>query len=334
MANPQKQYYLFHNEIKLGRYDEESFLREKRDLLVSTLKQNLLKDSEGPQLVDWFNQGSYALGTGIKPTDGDYDIDVGVQLSCNISSCPVKIKQIVKDALQHTNRTVEIKRPCVTITYKKNGSKDYHVDLPIYALDNGALYLASGKEHSKQENKLWTLSNPTELIDTIKNKFEGEERKQFRRCVRYLKKWRNEDDNLQFFKSIAITSAVYEYLDTSDTENDNLALISVLENLTDQFINYAIDPSTASHYMRLVIYLPAHDGVDLLTKVTANQMKYLQNALEKLKKVLLEVQEEYDVKEACTKLNRVFGDKFPIPEITETSVEVIEAPYVTVGTSA
>ena len=179
-----------------------------------------------------------------------------------------------------------------------------------------------------------TVPLPTELIDTIKNKFEGEERKQFRRCVRYLKKWRNEDDNLQFFKSIAITSAVYEYLDTSDTENDNLALISVLENLTYQFINYAIDPSTASHYMRLVIYLPAHDGVDLLTKVTANQMKYLQNALEKLKKVLLEVQEEYDVKEACTKLNRVFGDKFPIPEITETSVEVIEAPYVTVGTSA
>ncbi|MGQ1341467.1 hypothetical protein ACT4X4_06205 [Acinetobacter baumannii] len=43
MANPQKHYAKFHTNIRLGRYDEESTLREKRDLLISTLKDELKK---------------------------------------------------------------------------------------------------------------------------------------------------------------------------------------------------------------------------------------------------------------------------------------------------
>lgn len=111
MANPQKHYAKFHTNIRLGRYDEESTLREKRDLLISTLKDELKKDPNGPQFVEYFNQGSYALGTGIKPKNGDYDIDVGVLLDCDKEEYgSVEIKKIVRDALTHSNRTVTIKR--------------------------------------------------------------------------------------------------------------------------------------------------------------------------------------------------------------------------------
>ena len=276
------------------------------------------------------------MGTGIKPKDGDYDIDVGVQLDCNINDYePVALKEIVRNALTYQNRTVEIKRPCITVKYIKNSVIDYHVDFPIYATDSyGKLYLASGKEHSDAENKKWILSNPTELIDTIKNKFSSDKGKQFRRCTRYLKKWRNEYGNLDFFKSIAITSAVYEHINVEDTENDNQALLSILNILTNQFIYPARDPDTRSIYSRLKIFLPAHENLDLLEKLTCKQMKCLQAALSSLKETLVIVENELDTIEACKKLRKAFGSAFPIPVASAISTSVLTPAYVKTGSSA
>ena len=38
MANLQKQFLEFHDAIKLGTYEENGFLREKRDLIIDKLK--------------------------------------------------------------------------------------------------------------------------------------------------------------------------------------------------------------------------------------------------------------------------------------------------------
>lgn len=337
MANPQKHYAKFHTNIRLGRYDEESTLREKRDLLTSTLKDELKKDPNGPQFVEYFNQGSYALGTGIKPKNGDYDIDVGVLLDCDKEEYgSVEIKKIVRDALTHSNRTVTIKRPCVTVTYLKNGSPDYHVDLPIYAEDDkGNMYLARGKEFSSEDLKTWDISNPTELTDTILGKFEDDSdlRHQFRRCTRYLKQWRNEK-GLDFFKSIAITTAVYEHITAEDYENDNKVLLSIVNNVLDQFTTFSIDPENNEYYFRLVINLPAHQGVDLLEKLTRKQMEHLKSKLEDLKSSLEAVNEETDTVEACKILNKTFGRQFPIPEIQEVSEPVVQTYYTQEGKSA
>ena len=289
MANPQKHYAKFHTNIRLGRYDEESTLREKRDLLISTLKDELKKDPNGPQFVEYFNQGSYALGTGIKPRNGDYDIDVGVLLDSDKEEYgSVEIKKNVRDALTHTNRTVTIKRPCVTVTYLKNGTPDYHVDLPIYTEDDkGNMYLARGKEFSSEDLKTWDISNPNELTNTILGKFEDDSdlRHQFRRCTRYLKQWRNEK-GLDFFKSIAITSAVYEHITDEDYDNDNKVLLSIVNKLLNEFIHFSIDPETSEPYFRIVINLPAHGGVDLLEKLTKKQMEYLKLRESQLSKLL------------------------------------------------
>lgn len=83
MADLQTQFLGFHSAIRLGTYEENSFLRDKRDLIIEQLKSRLKekKDEGYPQYERSFNQGSYALNTGIKPIrDGDYDIDVGVLL--------------------------------------------------------------------------------------------------------------------------------------------------------------------------------------------------------------------------------------------------------------
>ncbi|MGJ3502445.1 hypothetical protein, partial [Piscirickettsia salmonis] len=78
MAKLQKEFLQFHDEIKLGTYDENQTLRDKRDLLVDELKEKL-KDEQLPgtdQKLTFtkMDQGSYAMNTGIKPDSDDYDI--------------------------------------------------------------------------------------------------------------------------------------------------------------------------------------------------------------------------------------------------------------------
>ncbi|MUG31406.1 cyclic GMP-AMP synthase DncV-like nucleotidyltransferase [Psychrobacter sanguinis] len=111
MAKLQTQFLAFHNNIKLGTYAENGFLREKRDLIINKLKEKLTAKVEDgyPQFVKSFNQGSYALNTGIKPINGDYDIDVGVLLDCHIEDYkPVDLKELVAECIKHTNRKVDM----------------------------------------------------------------------------------------------------------------------------------------------------------------------------------------------------------------------------------
>lgn len=97
MMNLQKEFIDFHNKIKLD--DENATLREKRDILLKKLKKNISIDAAA---YTTFNQGSYAMGTGIIPEDEDYDIDVGIKFNINKEdySDPLVAKKWVRDALK------------------------------------------------------------------------------------------------------------------------------------------------------------------------------------------------------------------------------------------
>jgi tRNA nucleotidyltransferase (CCA-adding enzyme) len=121
MPAVQKQFEDFHTAIKLDNDDEKANLREKRKVLIDALSANL--DKEVPSF-ETFNQGSYAMHTGVVPLDGNYDIDVGVIFDCNQSKYPdpVVLKKKVRDAVNTHGRTVLIRRPCVTVNYIRNDS--------------------------------------------------------------------------------------------------------------------------------------------------------------------------------------------------------------------
>ncbi|WP_234498043.1 cyclic GMP-AMP synthase DncV-like nucleotidyltransferase [Vibrio maritimus] len=82
MAELQKQMVAYHDQIKLGTYEENADLREKRDLLINELKKSLAEEkvpnTDRKLTFSKLDQGSYAMHTCVKPQDGDYDIDVGV----------------------------------------------------------------------------------------------------------------------------------------------------------------------------------------------------------------------------------------------------------------
>ncbi len=61
------------------------------------------------------------------------------------------LKEKIRDLLKnHTEYGAKIKKPCVTVTYKKDGEAAYHVDLVTYVYEDkddsdSQLYLARGK---------------------------------------------------------------------------------------------------------------------------------------------------------------------------------------------
>ncbi|RKH97813.1 nucleotidyltransferase [Corallococcus sp. AB030] len=142
MAKIQTQIEQFDSNIRLKRFDENKMLREKRDAILNRLREKfaaLRKEGKEIPSFDTFNQGSYQMGTGIQPADGDYDIDVGVRFNCASTKYPnpVTLKITVADALEgHTEIGTDIRRSCVTVYYKLNGEQAYHVDLAVYTYDN------------------------------------------------------------------------------------------------------------------------------------------------------------------------------------------------------
>lgn len=332
----QSYFEKFHANIKLDEDDEKARLREKRDTLLRSLKANLA--TEVPAFED-FHQGSYSMHTGIVPLDGNYDIDVGLVFDCPRSAYPdpVTLKRLVRDALNTHGRTIDIRRPCVTVNYIRDGKPEYHVDLAIYAKGNDdTLYLAKGKENSDVSKRIWEQANPKDLTRLIRETFDEEnERAQYRRCIRYIKRWRDQ----QFASggaplSIALTVAAMHWFkprfEVSGKASDLLALLDLAKEMVNQFRGTS---STEGWHHRLSVMLPVTPFNDLMECMTKTQMTKLKVKLETLHNALEEAYDESLPEEACKMMRNQFGGDFPIPEKAQTA-KAVAAPYISAGTSA
>lgn len=130
------------------------------------------------------------MGTGVKPVNGDYDIDVGVVFQIGSREQPRAVKRWVYDAVKNHTNSVSWKEPCITVQYQAAREPVYHVDLAVYGRDDlGRLYLSRGKEHAS--NSRWERCDPMALTKAINDRFSGDEAAQFRRVVQYLKRWKD-----------------------------------------------------------------------------------------------------------------------------------------------
>ena len=325
MANVQTQFNKFHDTIRRS-YDDNSILREKRDLLLGDLREGLRRYAQNQNIsiprFEHFNQGSYAIGTGIEPLPGeDYDIDVGLifHLSRNHYS-PVQVKQWVYEALHTGNRKVEYKRPCVRVQYHRAGGVLYHVDFAIYSENSSnwdnQLYLAKGFLGSKPEYQIWEVAEPKKLIDTFQQKFQYQgDRDQFKRVIRFLKRWKdvnfsaNGNDRPT---GIAITAcalnwfqrgARYDLYDGKDYYDD----LTALKNLAQAIINQLTWSG------RMTVNLPVPPNNNLFEKMSNRQMQNFKSRLEAFRDSLSQVEWTVEPLTACHILQGVFGDDFPTP---------------------
>lgn len=334
MPNMQKEFNTFHEVIKLKKYDENKDLRDKRDLLLDELR-DALKDEKIPGTDKSLtfrpiNQGSYAMNTGIKPKHDDYDIDVGVIFNVtNEEYESGTLKKLVRDKLNKSNRTVKYNRPCITVEYK---TEDYHVDLAVYADNNSDIHIAWGKEFSGE--KIWYKSEPEELTTWVADVSSDANRSaQFRRCVRYLKKWKEK----QFSSggngappSIGLTIQAREAFSFYGEKSDLNALIYIVEHIKNSFCD-DYDQESARWVKNIVVNLPVEPYKNVYYKMTLTQKN---NFYEKIDILLeaLEAAEQEDSEHSASKILRnIFGDEFPLVEDVK---EARVMPYVISGNNA
>ncbi len=339
MADVQHQMIQFHEAIKLKRFSENALLREKRDRVLNCLDRGLeqLFAELGlkPPKYETTDQGSYPLGTGTKPVDGDYDIDTGIRFKiCKDDYLdPVEVKEWVYFALKDHTERVEIRRSCVTVFYQQDNEPIYHVDLAVYSDKDcnpeGKMYLAKGKLNSGREHRFWQESNPQALIDLIKNCFsDKDDDRQFRRIIRYLKRWKDvkfSSDGNAAPIGIGITVAAYDWFTPVKTTNsfDNTRIYDDLEALghfiDSMFAQFKYVYSNGSMVERLTVFLPVSPRCDLFEKMTDNQMADFQEELRNLQTTIEKAKQKVDPIEACQILQKQFGDDFPVPSKVETA---------------
>jgi hypothetical protein len=335
MADVQKYFEEFDREIRLGRFDEEETLREKRNRIRDRLEEKLPEvfESHDEEIPDFYfeDQGSYEMGTAIEAIQGDIDIDQGLYIHVSTDEYdPVVLKKRIYEALggygdnPHTQE-MKIRRPCVTVWYQRNGERIYHVDLAVYSdgdeNTDGKDRLAMGREHSDEEHRYWEVSNPQALKEEIFGGYDETGRAQLRRVIRYLKRWKDlkfSPDGNEAPLGIGLTVAAHRwhsttYTDVFSREPDDLEALRDL--VAAMLRNFQGDPP------RLEVNLPVEPYNDLFEDMTNKHQEKLQERLADLKEALEEAIQSADPHDACKTLSKQFGEDFPVPAKEDVSEE-------------
>lgn len=336
MANIQKSFLDFHNAIKLD-VDDNSLLKKYKDDVIAGLQEELSSEIK----FETFLQGSYSTYTGIKSCDANIDFDIDIAVAFEISredySNPTTPKLWIKEALTKIfpDAEVKLKVPCVTATFKgKDSEKNVHVDVAVYANDNDQYYLAKGKEFSIPENRCWDIADPKGLKNKINTHLIDEnDRMQFRRCIRYLKRWKDNKFNQEHRPTgIGLTintmnmfsvSKTTDLLAGTTTYDDLLALKNLVQSMKNSFL-LTYDEASQEYRYRILAKLPVQPYTDTYCKMTFNQMEDFKAKLEKLSAALDFAYETIDDHDATVKLNTQFGNDFeiiPEEEVTENNLK-------------
>lgn len=328
----------FHDKIKLGREDGEyKSAREKDDSILKAVKK-ALKD-EGYPVIEDFLQGSQSTSTAVKHPVDDFDIDRSVVIAFDDApDDPVKVKKIVLKVLEDRGfKNAKIKKPCVTADY---ASLSLHIDIPLYREQNGVYELAVGKKNSKDENKEWSNSDPKGLRDWINNKdgYIGsaiEKLKQYKRIVRYLKRWRDVNFGSNVAKkvfSIGLTVMAKEKFKPSFDNNGKANDLVALRDTVSAILNGFHFRDQGSDQYKVIVDLPMSPYRDIFDGSSVNTGTQLYNKLTSLRNKLDTVIAEGDLTKQCKILNEIFGDDFEVPSnSSKTSSNAAKATYVTAG---
>jgi hypothetical protein len=312
-------------------------LREKRNIIREKLEQRLPEvfaaHQESCPAFYFLDQGSYEMDTGIKPLEGDFDIDQGLYFEIGIDaySDPVVLKERVFEALDGHTDDVCIRRSCVTVFYHCNGEPIYHVDVAIYSDGecnaDGKSYTAKGKRYSAPEHRFWEVSDPQQLTIVLFAKFSEADRSQFRRIVRIWKRWK--DVNFREAgngapNGIGLTVATFDRLQpayrdvVAGTHDDLRAMCQLVEDTLGRFAD-VWDENAQALVRRLVVKLPIEPYTDLFAAMTPAQMEVFEQQLTTLRDALIYAEGVSDPTAACERLQMVFGDDFPVPEKKDTA---------------
>ncbi|MEH0020230.1 MAG: nucleotidyltransferase [Desulfobacter sp.] len=331
----QIHFNTFNKKIYLtNRSEAYKKAKQKDQSILDAIKAKFVEEEYPVQ--ESFLQGSFAVDTAIVNVEGDHDIDRAVAIKEeDAPTDPVKTKKTVLAVLENRGfKNANVKIPCITADYL---SLNLHIDYTVYLKDGAGDYkLAVGKVGSSEENKKWAESDPRGLLEWISGSDDyglssAVKRLQYKRLVRYLKRWRDvtfSDAVKEKIFSIGLTVMIKheyrpDYFET-EVEDDLTALKKVVDNILSLSANYFILASSSPVQYRVSVRLPRSpytsifrhkDGAGVWTDGSAkNTGTQLRNQLVSLQEKLSKALDETDVIKQCKILNGVFGDDFEIPD--------------------
>jgi hypothetical protein len=249
-------------------------------------------------------QGSYPMHTIITPEDGDYDLDDGVYLQ-GLGTDPKQwpaaatVHKWIIDAVSGYTKEPPIdKNRCVRVRY----AADYHIDLPIYAMDAAGKPLIFDKSADEPY-----VSDPRAFTEWFQEHV-NRQGAQLRRIVRYMKAWRDhhQSTGVAAASGLAFTILVTEIF-VAREDRDDIALAETVKGIyTHMELNGTIRKPTFPYE-------------DLTGWWDETKRKNFVSKLESLRDRALEAVEEED-KAVAAKIwkQRVFGYRFPDYDDTES----------------
>ncbi len=312
----QKYFAAFNERISIKRDEERSILLDRRDKLITSLRDGLEKRGAF-KLIDYFTQGSYAMFTGIKPISQGKELDIDVGIVLDFESylhlpSPSEVKTEVARALTIGFRKVEIRRSCITVRYDSKKEIPYHVDIAVDRKRKNILYLAKGKQNSDQSNQEWQLSDPRAFIQLIKDTYTGIEAQQFHRLVRYLKRWRDltfADTGHSAPVGVALTVMALQTYSPRFTTNGTADDFSALRTMVSEMVDYYFRIRLIGIWQQGRVYLPVTPQRDLLGRMTTQQNQHFRERLFQLKKELDSSAHCETVEDTHFMLQKVFGQE-------------------------
>lgn len=312
----------FYKDIRID--GEQNTLIQKREMLQKEIKDKLpdIMEKHGIELykssIKMFDQGSYKYNTTIRSTVVDRDVAVMIPLDIVANPDPRKIKGYLRDSIDITIRSVQIKEPCVRASYHKDGKEYLHIDLPLYAQDGNEIYLARGKEYGAYS---WEHADPYGLNDDLCGMINKNQ--QLRRVICYLKKWKNEHyinpiSDHEVPPSIGLTYLACDYFEaqsTDDGDNDLLAFQRTVQNICSRFsvTRDYFGNITEANISRYLTVQPYTDVFNKMKDSSSSYMitfyKRLCNARDNLTNAV-NVESDHDAAEYVAK---VLGDEFEVP---------------------
>ncbi len=318
----KKEFEQFYKDIRID--GEQNTLIQKRTILEGEIKDNLpeIMDDHGIELqksdIRMIDQGSYKYNTTIRSTVVDRDVAVMIPLDIEDNPDPRKIKGYLRDSIDISVRTIQIKEPCVRAAYHKDGEEYLHIDLPLYAKDGREVYLARGKETGTYK---WEPADPDGLNGDLCGKINGNP--QLRRIICYIKKWKNEHyanpiSDHEVPPSIGLTYLVcdcFEAQSTDDGDNDLLAFQKTVQNICNKF-SVSMDNHGNIISANISRYLTVQPYTDIFKKMKDSSSSYMITFYKRLCTAKDNLANAVNVEsdhEAAEYVVKVLGDEFTVP---------------------
>lgn len=180
--------------------------------------------------------------------------------------------------------------------------------------------MSFGFPGSSADNKEWVVSDPEGLCNTINNRFPpGVERGQFRRVIRFLKRWKDFKFSSKGNAApvgIAITLAAFRWFQprfsdpVAGKQDDLRALQDLVAAMLAGFTTVIHEGESAR---RLKTPLPVAPHDDPLARMSNKQMSSFEGKLGALQQALDSAIGRADPVQAARDVRAQLGDDFPIP---------------------